>query len=413
MIDGCTFAHARIGRVCDTVLGKMLQRSPRGPGDQQVPYLRAGSLDGLSDVTELPIMYAAKREVDLYGLREGDLLVAEGGDVGRSEFAPRLPERTIYQNSLHRVRLRRDGDIRFIRYALMSVHSSGLLDVLCNKATFGHLTVEKLRQLDIPWPQPSTQRAIAGFLDVLTGRIDALISKKRRMIELLHDRLTSLATQLVTGSGAERESGIPSIPHIPHHWKVLRNKVFMHETSGRSRSGEEEMLSVSHLTGVTPRSEKTVYMFRAESTVGYKLVQPGDLAVNTMWAWMGAAGVSQHHGIVSPSYGVYRIDQSIVLPAYFDLLVRTPAYICEMTRYSRGVTSSRLRLYPEELLALRTPIPPKGEQQDIVRHFEADTRRGRAAIDALDKQVELLSERRQALITAAVNGELVIPGVAA
>ena len=95
---------------------------------------------------------------------------------------------------------------------------------------------------------------------------------------------------------------------------------------------------MSHLTGVTPRSQKTVYMFEAESTIGYKLVRPGDLAVNTMWAWMGAAGVSTHHGIVSPSYGVYQIDQTTVLPGYFDVLVRTPAYICEMTRFSRGVT---------------------------------------------------------------------------
>ena len=180
----------------------------------------------------------------------------------------------------------------------------------------------------------------------------------------------------------------------------------MHEVNKRSTTGDEELLSVSHLTGVTPRSEKTVYMFKAESMVGYKLVRPGDLAVNTMWAWMGAAGVSRHFGIVSPSYGVYRIDQSAVLPEYFDLLVRTPAYICEMTRYSRGVTSSRLRLYPDELLALRTPVPPMVEQHEIVEHFAGEANKARSAIDALGSQLELLSERRRALITAAVTGEL-------
>ncbi len=63
----------------------------------------------------------------------------------------------------------------------------------------------------------------------------------------------------------------------------------MREVASPSVKGEEEMLSVSHLTGVTPRSEKTVYMFEAESTVGYKLVHTGDLVINTMWAWMAGS----------------------------------------------------------------------------------------------------------------------------
>ena len=409
MIPSGVFDTAQIGHVCNTVLGKMLQTTQKNPGDQEVPYLRAGLLDSLSDLSELPTMYARSPEIRALRLGEGDLIVAEGGDVGRSEMAPRLPEPTIFQNSLHRVRLRDGGDIRFVCYALSSIYSSGWLDVLCNRATFGHLTVEKLRRLQIPWPGPSVQRAIADYLDTETSRIDTLITKKRRMIELLEQRLVALATRLVTGEGEPQASGIPSIPYTPRRWQVLRNKVFMREVNERSNTGTEELLSVSHLTGVTPRSQKTVYMFKAESMVGYKLVRPGDLAVNTMWAWMGAAGVSRHRGIVSPSYGVYRINPSTVLPNYFDLLVRTPAYVCEMTRYSRGVTSSRLRLYPDELLALRTPVPPIAIQNEIVRRFDDQADKARAAVETLVRQVEVLGERRQALITAAVTGELAVP----
>ena len=274
------------------------------------------------------------------------------------------------------------------------------------------INASELGNLGVRIPPLAEQRAIADYLDTETSRIDTLVTKKRRMIELLEQRLVALATRLVTGEGDSQASGIPSIPYIPRRWQVLRNKVFMHEVNERSNTGKEELLSVSHLTGVTPRSQKTVYMFKAESMVGYKLVRPDDLAVNTMWAWMGAAGVSRHRGIVSPSYGVYRIDQSTVLPAYFDLLIRTPAYVCEMTRYSRGVTSSRLRLYPDELLALRTPVPPMGEQMEIVRRFNNQADKARAAVDTLVRQVEVLGERRQALITAVVTGKSPVPGSA-
>ena len=184
----------------------------------------------------------------------------------------------------------------------------------------------------------------------------------------------------------------------------------MREVNRRSPDGSGEMLSVSHITGVTPRSEKTVYMFEAESTVGYKMVRPGDLVINTMWAWMGAAGIARTVGIVSPAYGVYTIDKNVMLPEFFDILVRTPAYITEMTRFSRGVTSSRLRLYPDEFLALSSPVPPIELQSEIAERYRAESAVTRETCDRLVRQIELLEERQQTLITAAVIGKLDVPG---
>jgi type I restriction enzyme, S subunit len=80
------------------------------------------------------------------------------------------------------------------------------------------------------------------------------------------------------------------LPEIPAHWEVHRAKRSFREVDERSENGEEELLSVSHKTGVTPRSQKNVTMFMAESYEGHKLCRPGDIVVNTMWAWMAAIG---------------------------------------------------------------------------------------------------------------------------
>lgn len=277
------------------------------------------------------------------------------------------------------------------------------------------VTREDFEVMPMPLPSINDQRAIADYLDTETARIDALITKKRRMIELLNDRLTSSANHTVAGDLTADAVATPmvTIPLVQAGWAVLRNKVFMREVNRPSITGDEEMLSVSHLTGVTPRSEKTVYMFEAESNVGYKLVQPGDLVINTMWAWMGAAGVSRSHGIVSPAYGVYAIDRDRVNPEWVDLLIRTPAYITEMTRFSRGVTSSRLRLYPDEFLRLPMPVPPLDTQDELVKRQRRATLTSARLIAPLQRQINLLAEHRQALITAAVTGEVRVPGAAA
>ncbi len=98
-----------------------------------------------------------------------------------------------------------------------------------------------------------------------------------------------------------KDSGVSWLGKIPAHWPEKRAKYYLKEIDERTKTGKEEMLSVSHITGVTPRSQKNVTMFMSESNVGQKFCKPGDLVINTMWAWMSALGVSNDSGIVSPS----------------------------------------------------------------------------------------------------------------
>jgi type I restriction enzyme, S subunit len=200
------------------------------------------------------------------------------------------------------------------------------------------------------------------------------------------------------------DSGQDWLGSVPAHWGQLRAKRLFREVDERSTTGKEELLSVSHITGVTPRRLKTVTMFLAESNVGHKVCRPGDLVINTLWAWMGALGVTRHTGIVSPAYGVYRpVAGGGILPAYAAHLLRTPLYAAEYQRRSTGVNSSRLRLYPEQFLRIPVPVPALEEQEGIVRFLDWANGRLERTIRAKRKVIVLLTEQKQAVVHRAVT----------
>ncbi|AOJ64268.1 restriction endonuclease subunit S [Burkholderia ubonensis] len=194
------------------------------------------------------------------------------------------------------------------------------------------------------------------------------------------------------------------LPPVPEHWNEQRAKTFFREVDERSKTGQEELLSVSHLTGVTPRSHKNVTMFKAASYVGSKLCRPGDIVINTLWAWMAALGASKHVGIVSPAYGVYRPHKADSFnPAYLDYLLRTRAYVAEYIGRSTGIRSSRLRLYPNQFLDIALLQPPRPEQDQIVAYLRAQDAHIARFIKAKRDLIGLLNEQKLRIIDHAVT----------
>lgn len=183
------------------------------------------------------------------------------------------------------------------------------------------------------------------------------------------------------------DSAVGWVGETPSHWLPTRNKDIFFERGSLSQDGNETLLTVSHITGVTRRSEKNVNMFMAETMEGYKHCKKGDLIINTMWAWMGALGTANEDGICSPAYGVYAPKRFVPYnPRYFDYLYRTPNAISEMTRNSKGIVSSRLRLYPKDFFQIMTALPPYYEQSTIAAYLDTKTTQ-------IDRQIDLLSQK--------------------
>ena len=227
----------------------------------------------------------------------------------------------LYSIDLH------SNDPVFLRYMLEPL--APLFELNAAKSAVPGVDRSDIHAIRVAVPPLQTQRAIADYLDRETTRLDALLAAKERLLGLLAEKRRALITHAVTRGldlkAPLRDSGIPWLGKIPAHWEVERARWLFRERDERSVTGEEELLTVSHLTGVTPRSEKDVNMFQAETNEGYKICLKADLVINTMWAWMGAMGVSLVEGIVSPAYNVYepckRVD-----PAYVDALVRLPVF---------------------------------------------------------------------------------------
>ena len=201
-----------------------------------------------------------------------------------------------------------------------------------------------------------------------------------------------------------RPSGIEWLGKVPAHWELLRGKSLFCCIDVRSRTGDEELLTVSSEKGVVPRSSATVTMFKAESYVGYKLCWPDDLVINSLWAWAGGLGVSGYHGIISSAYGVYRLRGPYCMhPNYIHRLVRSVPFNFELRVRSKGIWISRLQLTDEAFLGAPFPIPSIEEQAAIVRFLDHVDRRIRRYIRAKQKLIALLEEKKQAILHQIVT----------
>lgn len=195
------------------------------------------------------------------------------------------------------------------------------------------------------------------------------------------------------------------MPEIPNHWKVVRIKNLFYEVDERSKTGREDLLSVSHYTGVTLRKEgfdDDVEITNARTLVGYKIVDVGDLVINIMLAWNGSLGVSRFKGITSPAYCVFRLKENYN-PEYFGYLFSTALFKGEFKKSSTGIIDSRLRLYSDDFFRIFSFVPPKDEQDKIVNYIKEISVKIQHFIETKQRFIELLKEQKQNIITNAVT----------
>jgi len=201
-----------------------------------------------------------------------------------------------------------------------------------------------------------------------------------------------------------KESGVSWIDKVPKSWKFYRGKNVFKPIDIRSESGTEELLSVSERQGVTPRKNVNVTMFQAATYKDYKLCWPGDLVINSLWAWKQGLGFSKYHGIISTAYGVYRPKPKQVSDfRYFDYLLRSAVYRWELRVRSKGIWRSRYQLKDDDFLTMPVLVPEANEQTQIARFLDWKVAQINKFIRNKRRLIELLKEQKQNVINQAVT----------
>ena len=169
-------------------------------GKHPVPYLRNIDVQwGVINFFDLPIMDISVSEYDRYTIQTGDLLVCEGGEVGRAAVVKNAPATIGYQKALHRLRrLLPDELPPYMFYIFFSAVKAGAFAGE-GQSTIAHLTGEQLRKYRFPKPPFVEQKLIVQFLDRETTKLDRLECEAGLAVTLLKERRTTLISAAVTG----------------------------------------------------------------------------------------------------------------------------------------------------------------------------------------------------------------------
>ena len=353
--------------------------------------------------------------VDRWLFDEELILLGEDGAPFFDRSRPvafRVNGKIWVNNHAHVLRPRTDMDATFLAHTLNCVDYRAFID----GSTRDKLTQGDMREIPIQCPPVHEQGAIVEFLDRETAKIDALVAKKERLIELLQEKRTALITRAVT-RGLDpnvpmKDSGIHWLGQIPAHWKGKKIKRLFAKTK-RQGFPELTVLSVYRDYGVIQKSSRDDNFNRTpEDLSTYQVVNPGDLVINKMKAWQGSLGISSLSGITSPDYVVYlprHQEERRFLHHFLRCKLLSSVYVT----MSNGIRPNQWRLEPERFEELEVSLPPPDEQGQIAEFLDRETAKVDALVAKVRQAINHLNEYRTALISAAVTGKIDVRSEAA
>jgi type I restriction enzyme S subunit len=354
-----------------------------------------------------------------YLLHEGDVLLARSGaTVGKSFIYSEEWGTACFAGYLIRARLRASECLpRWVYYFCQTDGYWGYIVGSQIQATIQNVSAEKYANLYLPLPPLDEQQAISSFLDVETSKIDGLVSEQRRLIELLKEKRQAVISHAVTKGlnphAPMKPSGIQWLGDVPAHWEVTRfGWVCDYISYG--------------FTNPMPTADEGPYMLTAND-VDYGNVKYETARCTTLDAFEnlltdkcrpikddllltkdGTLGrIAVHDGrqaCINQSVALLRVAKAKVNPKFACLALQGGLYQRRMIYEAGGTTIKHI--YISRLAKMPMAFPDLDEQGNVVEYLNDRLATFDGLIAEAERAIELLQERRTALISAAVTGKI-------
>lgn len=422
-----TFGTVRLKNVAGVVVSNVDKHSTDGePAVKLCNYVDVYKNTYID--SNLPFMdsTASEEQVRRYSLRANDVIITKDSETPFDIAVPALVTEDIpgLVCGYHLAVIRANTNAlnpRFLLRAFQAKTTASYFATSANGITRYGLTYHSLKNVPLPLPPISEQERIANFLDRETAEADALVAKYERLIELLEEKRVALITQAVT-KGLDptvpmKDSRVEWIGDIPAHWRVIRLKLTTDSLqtgpfgtvfqSNEYISEGIPMINPTHFADglIRPSTEHTVSRGTALRLSRYAMLQ-GDVlyARRGDTKKYGLVKLTQNGWVCGSDVIRVRVKRDRISPDFLAAYTASTAGQEFLMHSANGTTMDGIN--PSQLGNLSVPIPPTAEQSLIVESIALACNDFENIKKSAAMAVSLALERRSALITAAVIGQI-------
>lgn len=340
-------------------------------------------------------------------LKEGNLLVSIAGAIGRVGIVTKniLPANT--NQALGILDLRKNENRKWIAYNIASDFQQYYYQTLTVQSAQANLSLEDIGSSYIIVPSEVEQKSIVNFLDRKTSEIDSLIADKEKLIELLQEQRQAIISEAVT-KGLDKnvkmkDSGVEWIGEVPEGWDVkdLKYTVDLICKKASEKDFEKPYIGLEHIESKTGR----IINIENEGVEGdTNIFQSGDILFGKLRPYLAKCFVPNFSGRCSSEFLVLRKRQ--IYSNFLQYLMLSDSFISIVDSSTYGAKMPRASW--EFIGNLKIPIPSYEEQENIADYLDQKTSEIDFLITQNQEQIMKLKEYRQALISEAVTGKIMV-----